>query len=263
MQLSFLDRVARDANESASAGPFRHGGFSCLRRTELGRGAWLDYAPGWLEAPHRTFETLKGVADWQQHHRRMYERVVPVPRLVAALPGSLEALDWDATDVQVVPSTAPPQTIGNAAGGLVQLSRVLSERYQKNLCAVSLAYYRGGRDSVAFHGDKLGPVRADTVVAIVSVGGRRSFLLRPTGGGKSRAFNVGEGDLLVMGGTCQETFEHAVPKAAHATPRIAIMFRERATPRPATAGPGLRASLQQAASSTTSAANTWAAGRAI
>jgi alkylated DNA repair dioxygenase AlkB len=57
------------------------------------------------------------------------------------------------------------------------------------------------------------------------VGGQRRFLLRPYGGGHSIALNLGWGDLLVMGGTCQRTWQHCLPKVAHAEPRIAIMFR--------------------------------------
>lgn len=90
---------------------------------------------------------------------------------------------------------------------------------------MSLAAYRDGRDSVAFHGDRLGPARGDAVVAIVAVGARRRFLLRPAGGGRSRAFDSGEGDLLVMGGTCQRTWQHAVPKVSRADLRITIQFR--------------------------------------
>jgi alkylated DNA repair dioxygenase AlkB len=70
---------------------------------------------------------------------------------------------------------------------------------------------------------------AEAVVAIVSLGGRRRFLLRPTGGGRSVRFDVGAGDLLVMGGSCQRTWEHAVLKTARPVgPRISVQFRPRA-----------------------------------
>ena len=62
-------------------------------------------------------------------------------------------------------------------------------------------------------------------MAIVSLGAPRRFLLRPAGGGTSRAFDLGWGDLLVMGGTCQRTWEHAVPKMASAKPRMSVQFR--------------------------------------
>ena len=60
-------------------------------------------------------------------------------------------------------------------------------------------------------------------MAILSLGARRRFLIRKRGGGPSVRYEVGEGDLLVMGGSCQRTFEHAVPKTTRAVcPRISV-----------------------------------------
>ena len=92
-----------------------------------------------------------------------------------------------------------------------------------------LCLYRDGRDSVAWHGDTIGRGRTeDTMVAILSLGTPRPLLLRPRGGGTSLRFEVGHGDLLVMGGSCQRTWEHAVPKTSQpAGPRISVQFRPR------------------------------------
>jgi alkylated DNA repair dioxygenase AlkB len=89
--------------------------------------------------------------------------------------------------------------------------------------------YRDGRDSVAWHGDTIGrSATEDTLVAIISFGSPRSLLLRPRAGGPSLSFRLGHGDLLVMGGSCQRTWEHAVPKTAqHVGPRVSIQFRPR------------------------------------
>ena len=73
------------------------------------------------------------------------------------------------------------------------------------------------------------------MVAIVSLGTPRALLLRPRRvkrdgevGGPSLRFEVGHGDLLVMGGSCQRTWEHAVPKTTQAAgPRISVQFRPR------------------------------------
>ena len=87
-------------------------------------------------------------------------------------------------------------------------------------------YYRDGRDSVAWHGDTIGRGRTeDTMVAIVSFGDPRKLVLRPRGGGEWIAIEMGHGDLVVMGGSCQRTWEHAVPKVAHAGPRISVQYR--------------------------------------
>jgi alkylated DNA repair dioxygenase AlkB len=90
-----------------------------------------------------------------------------------------------------------------------------------------MCLYRDGRDSVAWHGDTHGrSAHCDTMVAIVSFGSPRNLLLRPRAGGDSRRFPLGHGDLIVMGGSCQRTWEHAVPKTARAVgPRVSVQFR--------------------------------------
>jgi alkylated DNA repair dioxygenase AlkB len=173
-----------------------------ISRIELSEGAWVEHHPGWLEGHERVFEELCAGIGWQSQRRMMYEREVDVPRLVAH---------------------APEQ--GAVADLLRRLARALSERYQRALERVTLAHYRSGQDSVAFHGDKVGSLANDCIVATVSVGNPRRFLLKPNSGGGSLSFDLGWGDLIVMGGTCQRTWQHAIPKRAHAAPRISIMFR--------------------------------------
>jgi alkylated DNA repair dioxygenase AlkB len=146
-------------------------------------------------------QLCKGI-DWHSYRRMMYEREVEVPRLVARAPND-----------------------GPLADLLRQLASTLSSRYARPLPNISLAHYRSGNDSVAFHGDKLGRLVDDAIVATVSVGEPRRFLLKPKSGGPSLSFDLGWGDLFVMGGTCQRTWQHAIPKRAHADPRISIMFR--------------------------------------
>jgi len=173
-----------------------------LARTDLGAGAWIDYLPEWIKGHEAVLDTLRTTTAWQAHRRMMYERMVDVPRLVAT---------W--------PEDGPGHP-------LIPLVRdALAAHYDRPLPRVSLAAYRDGRDSVAFHGDRLGRARSDAIVAIVALGARRRFLLRPAGGGRSRAFDPGGGDLLVMGGTCQRTWEHGIPKTAHAGLRISIQLR--------------------------------------
>jgi alkylated DNA repair dioxygenase AlkB len=102
---------------------------------------------------------------------------------------------------------------------------VLAGRYGETFVRTSMALYRDGRDSVAWHGDTVARTMERALVATVSVGAARKFMLRPKGGGHSVAMQLGLGDLLVMGGTIQRTWQHAVPKVARADPRIVIMFR--------------------------------------
>lgn len=180
--------------------------FGGIRRIVLGHGAWLDYLPGWLRGQGEVFETLRRTTRWRGERRWMYDRLVEVPRLVAEIPAD-----------------------GAGQPVLADAVRALSRRYGQPLERISLAWYRDGRDSVAWHGDRLGRLTGRAVVAIVSVGAPRRFLLRPVGGGPSLAFCLGWGDLLVMGGTCQRTWQHSVPKVAAADPRISVQFRPAAT----------------------------------
>ena len=177
-----------------------------LARTDLGGGAWIDHLPEWVRGHESVLDVLWTTTRWEAHRRRMYDRIVDVPRLVASLPD-------DGPGHALIP----------------ELVAALSARYGRPLDRVSLAAYRDGRDSVAFHGDRLGAARHDAIVAIVGLGARRRFLLRPAGGGRSLAFDLGGGDLLVMGGNCQRTWEHGVPKVAYADLRISVQFRSAPT----------------------------------
>ncbi|HUY29899.1 MAG TPA: alpha-ketoglutarate-dependent dioxygenase AlkB [Acidimicrobiales bacterium] len=184
---------------------------STVARTRLAHGAWVDVRRGWLAGSDELFERLVAVVPWRSERRPMYERVVDVPRLLCFY-GEHDALP--------VPA-------------LARARAALGEHYWPDLGepfrTVGLCLYRDGRDSVAWHGDRIGRgARADTVVAILSLGARRVLALRPRGGGPSIRYEVGHGDLLVMGGSCQRTWEHAVPKTARAVgPRVSVQFRPR------------------------------------
>lgn len=177
--------------------------FHAARRSHLGRGAWFDYVPGWMQGDLALFDSLRAACTWNAGSREMYGREVAVPRLTAGFPEHPFA----------------HRSVIEAA------SRALSARYGWSLDRLTCALYRDGHDSVAFHGDKMGPLRKNTVIAVLSLGGPRTFRLRPRGGGASLGFAFGHGDLVVMGGTCQDTWEHGVPKARHAQPRMSVMFR--------------------------------------
>ena len=177
-------------------------------RRLLTRGAWVDVQRSWLPDPDAVFSALVEEVPWRAERREMYDSVVAVPRLVH-------------TYLADAPLPHP---------ALVEARSALSRHYLPELgepfVTAGCCFYRDGRDSVAWHGDTIGRGRtADTMVAIVSVGDPRRLLLRPRGGGASIALTMGHGDLVVMGGSCQRTWEHAVPKVAHAGPRISVQFR--------------------------------------
>ena len=110
--------------------------------------------------------------------------------------------------------------------GLAAFRAAVGRRYRHRFGAVALNFYRDGRDSVAPHSDRELRHVDDTLVAILTLGAPRPFLLRPAGGGPSMEMRPASGDLLVMGGRCQETWEHAVPKVKRGSgSRISVSVR--------------------------------------
>jgi alkylated DNA repair dioxygenase AlkB len=201
------------------------GALSEIRRTVLSRGAWIDVLPGWLSGADQLYERLAAEVPWHEERRQMYDRVVDVPRLLCFYgeedPLPLPILDEARDD----------------------LSRHYAEELGEPFRTAGLCFYRDGRDSVAWHGDRIGRgEREDTMVAILSVGEPRNLLLRPKPGqggaeapgrtgattGATLRHPLGHGDLIVMGGSCQRTWEHAIPKTSgRVGPRISIQFRPR------------------------------------
>ncbi len=191
-------------------GPTLHELSAGLTRRHLGAGAWADLRPGWLTGGDAVFDVLHRDVPWRAERRQMYDNVVDVPRLTKF---------YDADE-----SLPHPM--------LVTLREALSDHYEAELgerfVTAGLCLYRDGRDSVAWHGDRIGrSTTEDTMVAIVSVGSPRPLMLRPRDGGAATVkLPLGHGDLVVMGGSCQRTWDHAIPKTAKDVgPRISIQFR--------------------------------------
>jgi alkylated DNA repair dioxygenase AlkB len=207
VQTSLFDLGDQPDEGSSALGPL--GGM--VTRQVLGRGAWVDLLPGWLSGSGSLFDDLQAQVPWRAERRQMYERVVDVPRLVCFY-----------GDADPLPHP-----------DLVTAREFLNAHYRPELgepfTTAGLCLYRDGRDSVAWHGDTIGRSKTeDTMVAIVSLGSPRSFLLRPRCGGATIRHQLGHGDLLVMGGSCQRTWEHAIPKTARSVgPRISVQFRPR------------------------------------
>lgn len=187
------------------------GSFSSLRRIQLDGSAWLDHAPGWVTGSDRLFEQVLRERRWGQRSRHLYDRRVQEPRLTAP---------W--TLGSGVPLEPPL---------LEEIRRALGARYGVVFDSAGFNWYRDGQDSVAWHGDRIVKAIVDPIVPLLSLGEPRRFLLRPRSGGRSIAFRLGRGDLLVTGGSTQRTWLHAVPKVARAGPRISIAFRYGLDPR--------------------------------
>ena len=199
-----LDTVEWQASLFAAGEPGFDPSLQGVRRLALDETSWLDHLPRWLEGSDHVFAELVARLPWRQRTVPMYDRLVQEPRLVWW---------WTAEEG---PSPLPL---------LEEVGRALSRHYGREFDSIGCNYYRTGSDSVAWHGDRMRHTQVDPLVAIVSVGAPRPFLLRPRGGGHSLSFLLGQGDLLVMGGAVQHDWEHTVPKVAVAGPRISITYR--------------------------------------
>jgi alkylated DNA repair dioxygenase AlkB len=195
-----------DADASSFDAAFRG-----LERIQLDDVSWLDHAPGWVRGSDALFLQVLAARRWGERTRWMYDRRVREPRLTST---------WE------LGSGEPLEPVL-----LEEMRRCLGARYGVVFDSAGFNLYRDGEDSVAWHGDKIRAEIDDPIIPLVSLGEPRRFLVRPKGGGRSRAFHLGRGDLLVTGGATHRAWDHAVPKVARAGPRISIAFRYGLDPR--------------------------------
>jgi alkylated DNA repair dioxygenase AlkB len=203
--------------------------FASVRRVELDETAWVEHVSGWVHGADALFATIVERAPWTQRRVHMYDRMVDEPRLIAWYGVALD-------DVSLPPVIAP-------------MAAALSARYGREFDGVGAALYRDGRDSVAWHADRIPAEIVEPVVALISLGSPRTLRMRrrkataerPEGSGArnrpmdmatgrarqrdARSFTFVPGDLFVMGGMSQRTWEHSVPKVASAGPRLSLQFR--------------------------------------
>ena len=182
------------------SGPLRAAPLAPLAQTvRLDTDCRVDHAPDWLAGADDLFLHLLGSLSWQSHYRWINDQEVLEPRLSTTIQKPSKALD--------------------------KIAEELTSHYGRGYVAAWANLYRDGTDGVSWHGDRYRPGSLHDDVALVSVGGRRTFRIRSRGGGSSRAWILASGDLLVMRGTTQQRFEHCIPKLASAGPRISIVFR--------------------------------------
>jgi alkylated DNA repair dioxygenase AlkB len=183
-----------------------------VQRIELDEQSWVDLARGWLQGAGALFEMLTAQVPWSQGRVFRYERYLDDPRLGA----------W-------YPAGAPPHAVLDEARDWLQ------RRYRVRFDGCALAWYRDGRDGVAFHRDREMRWLDETIIAVLTLGARRPFLLRPRaersgqhapGGGATHDLAPGAGDLIVMGGRCQAAWEHSVPRVPGLVAgRVSVQWR--------------------------------------
>ena len=168
-----------------------------FQRIQLDAGSWVDVARGWLRGADVLYAALlEGVA-WRTSRLFRYDHFVEERRL-----GSF----WSRGRPLPHPALAP-------------VTRAVQRRYKVQFDGFGLLQYRDGGDGQAFHRDTDMRWLDDTIIAVLSLGARRPWHLRPRtarydlseGKGATHDLAPGPGDLLVMGGRCQADWEHSVP----------------------------------------------------
>jgi alkylated DNA repair dioxygenase AlkB len=177
--------------------------FGTARRTMLDAHSWVEVVPAWLAGSDWLFDRLATAVPWQEHYRRVFDQTFLEPRL-----------------------TAEYRDLREAPAPLATLADTLSRHYGVPYDSVWLNLYRTGRDSTGWHRDRFACRRPDCIVPVLTLGTTRRFLLKPRHGGSSIRFLPRSGDLIVMGGRCQEDWVHGVPKTNGARDaRISVNFQ--------------------------------------
>ena len=168
-----------------------------LERLWLDDASWVDVGRGWLADADAVYEEVLARSSWQQGRLWRYEKWIEEPRLGA----------WGRA--------------AHAHPSLVDAQRAIERHYKIRFDGdgIALAYYRDGNDGQAFHRDRDMKWCENTVIAIITLGARRPWLLRPRANryahdlplkGATHDLAPSSGDLLVMGGACQRDWEHSV-----------------------------------------------------
>lgn len=187
-----------------------------FERFQLDPCCWVDSVHGFIQGADSLFDDLADTLPWSQGQRLMYGKFYDEPRLTSRL-----ALDDDSV----------PDVVKAAVA-------YLEGYYDRQFEGLFCNFYRNGTDSVAWHRDNIGKVEVDPLVAIISLGGPRTFSMRSHRDDQTNLrseptvrWRLESGDLLVMGGATQHHWEHAIHKESEAPPRISLTTRARLTAR--------------------------------
>jgi alkylated DNA repair dioxygenase AlkB len=191
----------------------------------LALGAWLDHEPAWLPAPEAdaALAALRDELGWEQREIVLFGRRVLQPRLIAW--AGAVGYRYSGQTLAPRPFTPTAQRLLDRASlrATVPFNHVLANRY------------RGGDDHMGLHADDEPELGDDPVVAIVSLGVRRRLAIRPRrrGARVRHDLDLGHGDLLIMGGTCQRHYVHGVPRQpGRPGERVSLTFRRLLRPPP-------------------------------
>lgn len=180
----------------------------------------VHYLPGWLPAleADRLYRTLQDGVSWQVHRIRLFGHWVDSPRLSCWMGDADAHYRYSGADFAPWPWLP----------ALLPLRERLQQDCRSRFNSVLLNRYRDGRDSMGWHSDDEPELGERPVIASLSLGAPRRFLLRRRDDhSHKREFLLGHGDLLVMAGDSQRDWQHALPKTARPLgERINLTFRQ-------------------------------------
>lgn len=179
--------------------------------------SWVDLRRGFLKDPETVLEQVLRDTPWAQGETWRYERYVPEQRLGAVIRND------------------------GKSPVLRQTEMHLRSAYASPLAGVAAILYRDGTDFQGLHADRSMKWLDQTLIAILVIGERRPFQLRPRRplskaqvkelerSGQADLEDVvlhpGHGDLVVMGGRCQRDWLHGVPACDVQGARISVTWR--------------------------------------
>lgn len=196
-----------------------------VRRIALDATSWVDVVDGFVRDAPGALARLTAEVPWSQQEVLRYDHYVPEQRVGAGLRADATVLTR-------------------------QIDLHLRATYRQPMEGVAALLYRDGTDFQGLHSDRSMRWLDDTLIAIVVLGQRRPFVLRPRGpwaaaqadkvpagsGPDDVVLLPGEGDLLVMGGRAQADWLHGIPAADTPNPRVSLTWRwTRRSGRPDTA----------------------------
>lgn len=184
-------------------------------RQNIGHGAWIEYVPDFLVDADRVLESLMAELEWEQRSNLVFGKEVLQPRLCAwagAIPYKFSG--------QTLEARSPTPTV-------VDLSQRVIQAVPHPFNHVVINHYRTGRDWVAKHADNERELGYRPLIVAISLGSTRRFDLMRKKGRRLVKLQLEHGSLLVMGGACQHTWRHALPKAAAVSePRLNLTWRQ-------------------------------------
>jgi len=177
---------------------------------------WFDENFLELKEASTFFDKLSIETDWIQPQIRMFGKWVDQPRLIAWQ--SSEGLSYSYSGITL---TASPYS------DLVEgIARKIEFKTGLTFNSVLINYYRDGKDSMGWHADNEPELGENPMIASLSLGSARDFVLKHNQRSDlKKVFSLNSGSLLLMGKGIQKNWKHALPKRAHAGPRINLTFR--------------------------------------